>query len=634
MYILAAFFIIPSFQITAQVSNVKLDNDVYTFLSNLSKKGIVNYNDLVKPLSRRYIAEKLVEAREKYKSLSNLQKDELSFYESEYGYEIGKLYLSKEYQLLNNNTAAQLINNKEQIIQDKGKEEKVRDLTDKSWEFEERKPVNKEKREVRKKNLLNRGSINGVYKSDVWKKGSKNINSKNINFVEYDEFNRWRFFNYKNENINLNVIPIAGYEIANWEKSNYQNVMVGLSFNGELGNFIGFNFELKQTRESPRVKNFLYNKFSSNTAIDLQLADAERLEYSTINVDIGVKWEWGSFTIGKNYLNWGYAENGNIVLSEKAPSFPYLRLDIKPTEWLSFNFLHAWLNSDVIDSNAVYSTWRVRGSFFPERKVYIPKFIAMHSFTVSPFKNLDFSFGESIVYADQLQIAYLIPIMFFDLTDEYLSRNDNYAGGSTQLFLALSSRNHVPNTHLYSSFHADELTPEGLFDPKTQYYKFAFTFGASTIDLPIDNLGVTLEYTKIYPGNYRHFIPTLTYESSSTLMGHWMGDNGDLFYGALDYTVFRGLKIKLWTQHIRKGTEALGNRAYKVQIPQPGFLFTDKISDRKNYSYYGIGLTYEILHDVWVKGHFQYIDYEQKISENKFRTTLNRDIAFSFGYGI
>jgi hypothetical protein len=119
-----------------------------------------------------------------------------------------------------------------------------------------------------------------------------------------------------------------------------------------------------------------------------------------------------------------------------------------------------------------------------------------------------------------------------------------------------------------------------------------------------------IEYTKVYPGNYRHFIPTLTYENSSALLGHWIGDNGDLFYTAIDYTVFRGLKVKLWTQYIWKGTEALGNRAYQVQIPQPGFLFVDNTFDRKNYLYYRIDVKYEIFHDLWVKGHYQYIDYE------------------------
>ncbi len=77
-------------QLTAQVSNVKLDNDVYKYLSNLSSKGLIDYNDLVKPLSRRYIAEKLIEVRVNFARLTDLQKDELQFYEAEYGFEISR----------------------------------------------------------------------------------------------------------------------------------------------------------------------------------------------------------------------------------------------------------------------------------------------------------------------------------------------------------------------------------------------------------------------------------------------------------------------------------------------------------------------------------------------------------------
>ena len=627
--IFTIFFLLTAFQTFAQVSNVKLDNDVYKYLSNLSQKGIIDYDDLVNPLSRRYIAQKLIEARGKYIHLTKLQKEEQKFYEAEYGYEISGEKENRKRRKgewrsggdRNENDELRRMSDEEGSLNKETKKKKLRELTDKSWEFEERKPFSKDKEKAD-------SELGRVEKSE-WVKGSYG-NA----FIEFDEFKRWRFFNYQNKNINVNVNPIAGYEIGNWEKSNYQNLLLGLSFNGELGNIVGFNFELKQTRESPRVSSLLYNRFSKETTIDLQLADADRLEYSTVNVDIGFSWDWGTFIVGKNHLNWGYAENGKIVLSERAPSFPYIRLDLKPTDWLTFNYIHAWLNSDVVDSNSFYPTWRVEKWSNTNRYTYISKYLAMHSVTLSPIKGLDISLGESVVYADNLQIAYLIPIMFFDLVDEYLNRNDNYAGASTQLFLSVSSRNHIPNTHLYGSFHADELTPEGLFNPETQYYKFAFTFGASTIDMPIDNLGFTLEYTKVYPGNYRHFIPTLTYESSSSVMGHWMGDNGDLFYGALDYTVFRGLKVKLWTQHIRKGTEAKGNRAYKIQIPQPGFLFTDRIGDRKNYSYYGIDIGYEILHDLWVKCHFQYIDYEQRIADDEFKSSLNRDLAFSFGYGI
>ncbi len=614
----------------SQVSNVKINDNIYDFLSITSKKGFIEYNDLVKPLSRKYIAQKLIEIKEVENKLTKLQKDELEFYFKEFGYEIEKIIRIKKSELeiqnsnLNKENQELTTKNQEQKLNVKKQKNKKRSLTDKSWEFEVRTPKGKEKEEENKATIEVEkwGSID-------WKK-----REEEITFFKKDTYKRFRFFSYENKYSYINVNPIIGYEIANWEKSNYQNVFLGINFYGEFGSILGFNFELKQIRESPRVRNFLYNKYANKTAIDLQLADAERLEYATVNVDLGVDWEWGSFTIGKNHLNWGYGESGKIVLSSRAPSFPYIRLSITPTDWFSFNYIHGWLNSDVVDTNGFYSTWRSKEWGRTDRLTYIQKFIALHSVTFKLYKGLELSMGESVIYADNLQIAYLIPIMFFDLADEYLNRNDNYAGASTQLFLSLSSRNNIKNTHLYANFHADELTPEGLFDPKTQYYKFAFTFGGSVIDLPINNLGLKLEYTKVYPGNYRHFIPTLTYESSSSLLGHWMGDNADLVYAALDYTIIRGLKIKLWGQYIRKGTEALGNRAYKIQIPQPGFLFIDNIRDRINYTYYGIDAEYEIIHDLWIKAHYQYINYEQQISEGEFNSTLYRDIAVSFGYGI
>ncbi len=120
-----------------------------------------------------------------------------------------------------------------------------------------------------------------------------------------------------------------------------------------------------------------------------------------LNLNIGADWGWGSFTIGKNHLNFGYAENGKIILSEKAPSFPYIRLDIKPTNWFRFNYVHAWLNSEVIDSSSYYSTWRYRANENTDKYSIYPKFLAMHSVTFSFWNGIDFSFGESAVYSDE-----------------------------------------------------------------------------------------------------------------------------------------------------------------------------------------------------------------------------------------
>ncbi|PID59013.1 MAG: hypothetical protein CR986_07360 [Ignavibacteriae bacterium] len=587
--------------LNGQVSNVRYDNDVYKYLSKLSQKGVITFNELLKPLSRRYIAEKLVEADKKNLSLTPLQKEELKFYKKEFGYEIARI-LTKDSRWKSD----EKVKEKNLKITKKNKKD---DLFDKSWKFD-------------------------VLSSSEEQK--LNINKKEIyTFVKNDPYKRWRFFAFQNDLMNLNVNPILGYNKGKWEDEDYSNFYIGLSFNGEIDDIVGFNFELKMRRIKPgTMRSYpLFDKFSPNTAIELQLSDRERIEATSVNVDIGAKWDWGSFTIGKNHLNWGYAENGKLVLSERPPSFPYIRLDIEPTDWFSFNYIHGWLNSEVYDSSSFHASWRVRIEN-TDKKSFISKYIALHSVTFRFWDGISLSMGESAVYSGNLQASFLIPIMFFDLADQFTSNNDNYAGASTQLFLAINSKNHIKNTHLYGSFHADELTPEGLFDPETQYYKFGFTLGGYVIDLPINNLGVRLEFTKIYPGNYRHFVPTLTYETSSTIMGHWMGDNGDLFYAAIDYTIIRGLKLKFWTQYIRKGTEGLGNRMYKIQKPQPPFLFTDNIRDRKNYRYYGIDIDYEILPKLWVKGYFHYIEYQQQYKKGKFNSTFTRNFELTLGYGL
>ena len=43
--------------------------------------------------------------------------------------------------------------------------------------------------------------------------------------------------------------------------------------------------------------------------------------------------------------------------------------------------------------------------------------------------------------------------------------------------------------------------------------------GSIIIDIPLTNSTFTIEYTKIYPFVYQHFIPTDTYENDSYPLG-------------------------------------------------------------------------------------------------------------------
>lgn len=534
----------------SQIVYETLNSDVYIFLSRISQKGIVDFDDQIRPLSRKYIAEKLSELKNNSDNLTSLEKEELDFFLSDFGREIDLL-----------------------------KNVKVE------------KPL--------------------------------------LSSLDKDQFGRYRLFSYRDNLFTLNLSPILGFEIGSRKNERLIHIWNGVSFYGYLSDNIGFNFKFVDNSEKGNTVD-KWREFTPKTGFN-QRNDKiifgfapDKVEYSEVNTNIGVDWSWGKFSVGKDFLQWGYGESGLLVLSQKAPSFPFLRLDINPVEWFNFNYFHGFLSSDVIDSNETYYH-QTNG----ERIIFREKYLASHTLTVKPIKGLNISLGESIVYADKFEPSYLFPLMFFRVNDHHLSRQINEAGSNSQFFFSVSSRNHLKNSHLYGSLFIDELTISNIFDKEKQRNQFGFSIGASVTDLPIENLTLKIEYTKIYPFVYEHYIQTTTYQHASYNLGHWMGSNGDLIYGSINYRFLRGLQATIWAQYIRKGDRGNAFLQYQTQ-PQPPFLF----GLRKNYTYFGGSVNYELLHELFAKFNFQLMKLsEQQQDLNYINSDLN-EFYFSVYYGI
>jgi len=542
------FIFIFTSEMFSQVVYEPLYKDVYGFLRRLSTKGVIEYNDEFRPLTRKYLAEKLLEAEKAQERLTSVDKDDLEFYKKDFYHEF--------------------------------------------W-F-----INNEK------------------------------NKKSLDFFSKDPAGRWRVFSYGDENFKFNLSLILGYEIGSIDNSKATHLWNGIYTYGYITNAVGFSFDFRDNTELgttiDKTKSFSpvtgVNARSSSNFVDY---DENKIEYSEAKGIIATDWDWGSIAIGKEFMEWGFAENGLIVLSQKSPSFPFIRLDINPVDWLGFNYFHGWLASDVIDSSSFYytSTGSIKFSFRE-------KYIASHSLFIRPTKGLKISIGESIVYSDELELLYLIPVTFFRLADHYLSRQNNRAGSNSQFFVAISSRDHIKNTHLYGSFFIDEITINGLFDPEKERNQIGFTIGASAVDLPLDNLSLTLEFSKIYPFVYDHFIQTQTYESASYILGHWMGNNNDQVYGAIKYRFLRGLEASVWARYIRKGED--GKIEDQYTQPQPPFLF----GLRTNYTYFGTLIKYEVIHELFVRLRFQYMRTSQQQEDLSF---INNDVSefhFAIYYGM
>jgi len=532
----------------AQVVYEPLYKDVYDYLRRLSTKGIIEYNDEFRPLSRKYLAEKLLEAEKHPELLTNVQMADLKFYKQDYYHEI--------------------------------------------WFIKNEK------------------------------------NEKYVDFFSSDPAGRWRVFSYGDENFKMNLSPILGYEIGSIDNAKATHLWNGIYTYGYITNALGVSFDFRDNREEGTTID-KYKRFTPVTGVNARSSSnivgysKNKIEYSEAKGIIATDWNWGSFAIGKEFMEWGYAENGLIVLSQKAPSFPFIRLDINPIDWLGFNYFHGWLSSDVVDSSSFYYI-QTGSQSFSFRK----KFIASHTLFIRPTKGLKLSIGESIIYSDELEFIYLIPVMFFRLADHYLSRQNNRAGSNSQIFFSVSSRDHIPNTHLYGTFFIDELTINGLFDPEKERNQVGLTMGASVVDLPIDNLTLTAEYSKLYPFVYDHANQTQTFENLSYVMGHWMGNNADQIYGSIRYRFLRGLETSVWARYIRKG-EA-GDIKDQSEQPQPPFLF----GLRTNFTYLGAMVKYEFIQELFVRIRYQYMKTSQQQEDFSFIDKSVDEFHFAIYYGM
>lgn len=549
IFFIAVLLVFGTASCKAQVVYEPLYEDVYNFLRRVSQKGIVEFNDLIRPLPRKYISDKLLELDSLSSQLTSLEREELKFF--------------------------------------------LKDFYHERWVSE-----------------------------------GNDKQTEHLNFFGFDPADRWRMFSYGGDGFKINADLILGAEIGYVKDANQTHFWNGIYSYGYIYDVLGFSFDFRDNTESgttiDKTKEFT-PETGVNARSDLNTYNysPDKMEYSEGKMMLATDWKWGSIAAGKEFLEWGYGDNGLLVMSQKAPSFPLIRLDINPVDWLSFNYFHAWLSSDVIDSTSFYYT--ANGS---QRFLFREKYLASHTLTIKPTKGLDISVGESIIYSDQLEILYLIPITFFRLADHYLSRQYNQAGSNSQFFLSLSSKGHLKNTHLFGSLIIDELSTSGITDPETQKYQIGFTLGSSVTDLPIDNLTLKLEYTKIYPYTFQHYINTTTYESASYVLGHWMNNNADQVYGSLKYRFIRGLEAEIWARYIRQGERA--DESKQFELPQPAFLS----GLRTNYTYFGGQIKYEFLHDLFVRARYQYMNTSKQQEDLSFVDDSNQEFYFAVYYGL
>lgn len=393
----------------------------------------------------------------------------------------------------------------------------------------------------------------------------------------------------------------------------------GVSFNGYVGDNFGFYVSLSDHSFNKNIIQPNYLTMEQGAI----LKGENYLDYSEIRGGITWSWKWASLGLVKDQLVWGEGYHGTNILSGKTPSVAMIKFDMKPAKWFEFNYIHARLASDVLDSarSYMYSGTGVR-------KVMRDKYLVANMFTFTPWKNLNLSFGNSLVYSDQgIQIQYLIPFIFYKSVDDTYNGTDNQAGQNAQMFASISSRN-IKFLHLYATAFVDEFSIRRMNDPDRQSNFISVKAGFQGSNMFNSNLFFTAEFTRTNPLVYQHFIPATTFQTNQYCMGHYLKDNAQELFIAINYKPISRMKLGINYTNIKKGTPYIYG-----QVDPWGLPFLETVvweATRVSGT-----LSYELLSKIYIQGEAMvYFNKGNASLYNPYYLARNRGIAVNGGLSI
>ena len=433
-------------------------------------------------------------------------------------------------------------------------------------------------------------------------------------------------WNYIEKEFRTRIFPIAGYGISAVGGKIGFTKKVGLHFDAYYSNHFGVSFEYLDTGEFG--DNVDKRKFNSPRTGHFIKGAPDGIEFSDVRGQLNYNWSWGSFSLKKDYNQWGHGKFGRLILSHKAASYPQIELRLHPVKWIDFYYMHGWLNSLVIDSSKsfYYGSSNIQPRLFQE---YKSKYIVANLLSIHPNNRLNFSVGNSFVYSGDLRPEMFLPFMYYKVMDHNTGRGDIGDGNGMIYFDAAVK--YPDKFKFYSTLLIDVLDIRDLLSGKAYTSWLGYTIGASAVDLVLNNFDLTIEYTKTNPWLYENKYDITNYKHLNYSLGHWIGQNADLLSMELEYSLMRGLHFTLLGQIFRKGGLKDIYIAYH-NPPDLPFLFSPKRIEKSfTFRFY-----YEPYYNLYLQGEYRYSDITDEESGRTQNFLLGRKNSFflALSYGI
>ncbi len=319
-----------------------------------------------------------------------------------------------------------------------------------------------------------------------------------------------------------------------WKRSN------GLAASGSIGSdfvFYAKAIDNALRGASPNMKSSLSSQPGYVTSIGFGTGG---YDYDDTEMQFGFRFGMVNVFFEKIRNTWGYGRGGQLVLSQRAPSYPQVRASIQILHNLKFTVLGSFLNSDVVDSSQSYMDY-TDGTYKFYRVVNRSKYLFAHVLEYSPIDEMNLAIGEEVIASDRFTPEYLLlPTAFYhNLEIQGVDNNINIWGGARYTYPNLGSA--------YTTVYVDN------FNTNQNYYIVAGTVGVMLVDIDRRKLDLTVEYTALRPFVYANDITADNRTTNGYMLGDWLGENGERMQVWLDYRPIPQLWLSASYLTIRKG---------------------------------------------------------------------------------
>ena len=491
---LLSLFLIPCSLYAQRIPEAIEYTEIYDFIEELTTDGVIRSNAAIKPYTRDHIARLLTEAQSRDSLLSKRQKDDLQFYLQDYALERDTL---PEYYSYGHRHVTQWITPVSNLSL---ADPSLHVLTkDKVFKMRIR-PILGMDLYAGKKGLLTHRWYGAEIQMDI---------AHHLSIWGSIRDNSWKGTGLlKDAYFPTDADKIYGARIT---QPGYLNNLPGVQY--KEANYGG--------------------------------------DFSDSRGGISLYAWWGSIGVQRERIQWGDAQHCSNILSAHNPAVPMLTLQLTPCKWFQFDYFHAWLVSNVLDSTNYYIERYEEGGTKINYRPY-NKFMAANMFTFMPCKYVQFSIGNSIVYAERnVQAAYFIPIAFYKSLDHLLTKGVNSENQNSQAFASISVR---PTDHLriYGSFFLDEFKLARLKKSNPQHNLVSYLVGFNWSGWPVRGLSLRGEFMRANIATYTHSISVLDFTSNSYNIGHYMRDNSQSIFVQVAYRPVRSLRLTLDYTHDTK----------------------------------------------------------------------------------